>query len=703
MTVTLDKDPERTVSIPLTTTDQGGAAGSDYSGVPASLIFNSGDTAKSISFSATADDVNDDGESVQLGFGTLPGGVSAGGTSETTVAIADDDVPSVSVNFGQAAYKADEGASVAVTVTLSADPERPVMIPLTTTEQDGATSADYAGVPASLTFEAGEIAKDFTFTATADEVDDDGESVRLGFDTLSPGVSAGIRDAATVTIADDDEPQVTVSFGAAAYGVAEGGTVSVRVTLSAHPERTVTIALTTTDQDGASSSDYSGVPASLTFEGGEIAKDFTFTATADEVDDDGESVRLGFDTLSPGVSAGTWDAATVSIADDDEPQVTVSFEAAAYSVAEGDKVTVKVALSADPERSVTIPLSVYGREEAAADTEESFTADQLAAFASNADYSGVPANVIFNAGDTEKTFTLTATDDAVDDDGESVKLGFGTLPTGVSAGSTDEATVSITDDDAVGVTVTPTKLTIGEGGSQTYTVSLNSEPTADVTVTIGGASGDVSTDLTTLTFTPDDSSTLQTVTVRAAEDDDAVTDTPVTLTHTVSGGDYGSVSAEDVTITVVEKDTPTLVVSDAQASEADGTVDFEVTLSTASSNQVTVAYATSDGTATAGSDYSSTNGTLTFPVESSASQTISVPVTDDSVDEAETETLTLTLSGATNASLAGGAATLTATGTITDDDDPAGDGQLRTVHVQRGRGRDGRGDGDPGQGSGAHR
>ena len=144
----------------------------------------------------------------------------------------------------------------------------------------------------------------------------------------------------------------------------------------------------------------------------------------------------------------------------------------------------------------------------------------------------------------------------------------------------------------------------------------------------------------------------------------------MTLTHTVSGGDYGSVSAEDVTITVVEKDTPTLVVSDAQASEADGTVDFEVTLSTASSNQVTVAYATSDGTATAGSDYSSTNGTLTFPVESSASQTISVPVTDDSVHEAETETLTLMLSGATNASLAGGAATLTATGTITDDDDP---------------------------------
>ena len=128
---------------------------SDYSGVPASVNSTAATRRRPFSFSATADDVDDDGESVKLGFGTLPGGVSAGGTSETTVAIADDDVPSVSVNFGQAAYRSDEGASVAVTVTLSADPERPVMIPLTTTEQDGATSADYAGVPASLTFEAG--------------------------------------------------------------------------------------------------------------------------------------------------------------------------------------------------------------------------------------------------------------------------------------------------------------------------------------------------------------------------------------------------------------------------------------------------------------------------------------------------------------------------------------------------------------------
>ena len=97
-----------------------------------------------------------------------------------------------------------------------------------------------------------------------------------------------------------------------------------------------------------------------------------------------------------------------------------------------DSVTVKVTLlSADPERTVTIPVS---------------RANQGGA--SNGDYSGVPANVTFNSGDTEKTFSFSATDDTVDDDDESVKLGFGTLPTRVSEGSTtDETTVNITDDD----------------------------------------------------------------------------------------------------------------------------------------------------------------------------------------------------------------------------------------------------------------
>ena len=199
----------------------------------------------------------------------------------------------MTASFGAATYTAAEGSNVTVKVTLSADPERSVTVPLTATNQGGASSADYSGVPASVTFASGETEKSFTFAATADEVDDDGESVKLTFGTLPAGVTAGTTDESVVTITDDDVPSVTASFGAAAYTVAEGSSVTVKVTLSADPEREVIVPLTATNQDGASSADYSGVPASVTFASGDTEQSFTFTATADEVDDDGESVRLG--------------------------------------------------------------------------------------------------------------------------------------------------------------------------------------------------------------------------------------------------------------------------------------------------------------------------------------------------------------------------------------------------------------------------
>ena len=67
----LSADPRRTVTIPLTKTNQGGATASDYS-VPTSVIFNSGDTEKTFTFTAIQDTVDDDGESVKWALGTCP-------------------------------------------------------------------------------------------------------------------------------------------------------------------------------------------------------------------------------------------------------------------------------------------------------------------------------------------------------------------------------------------------------------------------------------------------------------------------------------------------------------------------------------------------------------------------------------------------------------------------------------------------------
>ena len=165
VTVTLSADPERTVTIPITKTNQGGATSADYTGVPASVTFNSGDTSKSFTFAATADTIDADNESVKLTFGTMPDGVSAGSTSETTISITDDDAPSVTVSFGASTYSVDETDDTTttmvkeneatVTVTLSADPERTVTIPISKTNQGGATSADYSGVSDNVAFDDG--------------------------------------------------------------------------------------------------------------------------------------------------------------------------------------------------------------------------------------------------------------------------------------------------------------------------------------------------------------------------------------------------------------------------------------------------------------------------------------------------------------------------------------------------------------------
>ena len=98
----------------------------------------------------------------------------------------------------------------------------------------------------------------------------------------------------------------------------------------------------------------------------------------------------------------------------------------------------------------------------------------------------------------------------------------------------------------------------------------------------------------TLTFTADNWNTAQTVTVSAAEDDDAVVDATVTVGHTANGGDYVNESA-NVEVTITENDTPTLSIADAGAAENAGSVTFTVSLSVASSDAVTVTWATSMG------------------------------------------------------------------------------------------------------------
>ena len=117
----------------------------------------------------------------------------------------------------------------------------------------------------------------------------------------------------------------------------------------------------------------------------------------------------------------------------------------------------------------------------------------------------------------------------------------------------------------MGTSITPSTLTVNEGDAtgSSYTVKLTTQPAGDVTVTVSGHSG---TDLTVsgttltnnvLTFTDQNWGTVQTVTVKAAEDDDATTDPDVTLVHEISSTAdtaYAALADQSVTVSITEND-----------------------------------------------------------------------------------------------------------------------------------------------------
>ena len=149
---------------------------------------------------------------------------------------------------------------------------------------------------------------------------------------------------------------------------------------------------------------------------------------------------------------------------------------------------------------------------------------------------------------------------------------------------------------------------------------------------------------------------------------DSLADVTVTLAAGAACGTPAAVCTKDGralsnTISTTVLGPVAVSVADARAEEGtDETIDFAVTLSRAASGPVAVAYATADGTATAGEDYTARKGELTFdPGETE--KTVRVPVLDDAIDEGE-ETFTLRLTNASGAAIADG----TATGTIENSD-----------------------------------
>ena len=193
--VELDAAPGRSVTVPLTKAHLGNATAADYSGIPMNVTFAANQTSRTFAVMATAGDGSDGGESVSIGFGTLPEGVFAGSPAATTVTLADGGEQRLVVNFGSSrghTVQVREGARrLRLNVLLDSSPRRPVTIPLVVTHLGGATEADYAAIPESVTFAAGQTSAHYYVRALPDEEDENGEGLQLDFGPLPPGVRKG--------------------------------------------------------------------------------------------------------------------------------------------------------------------------------------------------------------------------------------------------------------------------------------------------------------------------------------------------------------------------------------------------------------------------------------------------------------------------------------------------------------------------------
>ncbi len=226
------------------------------------------------------------------------------------------------------------------------------------------------------------------------------------------------------------------------------------------------------------------------------------------------------------------------------------------------------------------------------------------------------------------------------------------------------------------VSISESSLALNEdpGGSNanrgTYTVVLELQPANDVVIGVNSNNTDVTLSASSLTFTNGNWNSPQTVTVTAGSDTDGLNDTAI-VSHRVttnSGAYRTGLPIPSVAVTITDDDEPVVSIASARVDEgttgATASLEFIVTLSIASSQQVTVDYADANtGTATSGTDYTAiTGGTLTF-ASGVTRDTITVSVTGDDTAESD-ETVVVTLSNASNAAIS----TATGTGTITDDD-----------------------------------
>ena len=584
------------------------------------------------------EDVNAVSETVQVTHAAASGD-SAYNTltvDAVTVTVTDNDAAGVTVP--SAPINVVEGGTGTYTVVLASQPSASVTVTPTSDDPNAVTVP-----PTVLTFTTGDWSTAQTVTVTAEEdVNAVSETVKVTHAAASGDSAYNTLtvDAVTVTVTDNDAAGVTVP--SAPINVVEGGTGTYTVVLASQPSASVTVTPTSDDPNAVTVP-----PTVLTFTTGDWSTAQTVTVTAEEdVNAVSETVQVTHAAASGDSAYNTLtvDAVTVTVTDNDTAGVTVP--SAPINVVEGGTGTYTVVLASQPSASVTVTP----------------TSDDPNAVT-------VPPTVLtFTTGDwsTAQTVTVTAEED-VNAVSETVQVTHAAA-SGDSAYNTltvDAVTVTVTDNDAAGVTVPSAPINVVEGGTGTYTVVLASQPSASVTVTpTSDDPNAVTVPPTVLTFTTGDWSTAQTVTVTAEEDVNAVSET-VQVTHAAASGDsaYNTLTVDAVTVTVTDNDTAGVTVPSAPINVVEGgTGTYTVVLASQPSASVTVTPTSDDPNAV-----TVPPTVLTFTTgDWSTAQTVTVTAEEDV--NAVSETVQVTHAAASGDSAYNTLTVDAVTVTVTDND-----------------------------------
>src|SRR4029453_14863082 len=358
--------------------------------------------------------------------------------------------------------------------------------------------------------------------------------------------------------------------------------------LNSQPTADVTIGLTSSDTTEGTVS-----PASLTFTSANwnVPQTVTVTGVNDDLDDGDIAYSIvtaaatSTDTTYNGVNASD---VAVTNTDNDVAGITVTPTTGLTTTEAGGTATFTVVLNTQPIADVTIALS-------SSDTTEGTLS---------------PASLTFTTvnWNVAQTVTVTGVDDPQVDGAVAYTIvTAAAVSTDLTYNNVNASDVSVTnsDNDTAGITVTPTAgLTTTEGlGTATFTVVLNTQPSADVTIAVSSSDTTEGTvGPASLTFTTVNWNVAQTVTVPGVDDpqvDGAVAYTIVTAAAVSTDLTYNNVNASDVSVTNSDNDTAGITVTPTAGlttTEGLGTATFTVVLNTRPTADVTIALSSSDTT-----------------------------------------------------------------------------------------------------------